>query len=158
MLAGSVAGTVAAVAAAMVVGIAPIASAAPSEQHCLEQHCLAAEAPTIRQGPANVQIVTSPKAMPAVFPHTNNPKWRGLGYNARWATVGHNPKWQDFGYDPKWDGFQPSRHIAPMPAPGISLREVEGPRPRRCASSTGTSIGYKLLRRCDQVLTTLGTE
>ena len=106
----------AAVAAAMVVGIAPIASAAPSEQHCLEQHCLEAEAPTIRQGPANVQIVTSPEAMPAVFPHTNNPKWRGLGYNARWPMVGHNPKWQDFGYSPRWDGFQPSRHIAPMPA------------------------------------------
>jgi len=117
VLAGSVAGTVAAVAAAMAAGIAPMASAAPSEQHCLEQHCLEAEAPTIRQGPANVQIVTSPKAMPAVFPHTNNPEWRGLGYNARWPTVGHNPKWQDFGYDPKWDGFQPSRHITPMPAP-----------------------------------------
>ncbi len=79
VLAGSVAGTVAAVAAAMAVGIAPIASAAPSEQHCLEQHCLAAEAPTIRQGPANVQIVTSPKDLPAVFPLTNNPRWRGLG-------------------------------------------------------------------------------
>src|ERR1700704_2213478 len=117
VLTGSVAGTVAAVAAAMAVGIAPIASAAPSEQHCLEQHCLEVEAPTIRQGPANVQIVTSPKAMPAVLPHTNNPKWRGLGYNARWPTLGHNPKWQDFGYDPKWDGFQHSRHIAPMPAP-----------------------------------------
>jgi hypothetical protein len=65
-----------------------------------------------------VQIFTSPKAMPAVFPHTKNPKWRGLGYNARWPTLGHNPKWQDFGYDPKWDGFQPSRPIAPMPAPG----------------------------------------
>jgi len=125
VLAGSVAGTVAAVAAAMAVGIAPIASAAPSEQHCLEQHCLAAEAPTIRQGPANVQIVTSPKAMPAVFPHTNNPKWRGLGYNARWPTLGHNPKWQDFGYSPRWDGFQ----TALLPDPGISLPQVAGPRP-----------------------------
>jgi H+/Cl- antiporter ClcA len=127
VLAGSVAGTVAAVAAAMAVGIAPIAAAAPSEQHCLEQHCLAAEAPTIRQGPANVQIVTSPKAMPAVFPHTNNPKWRGLGYNARWPTLGHNPKWQDFGYSPRWNGFQ----TALLPDPGISLPEVEGPRPLR---------------------------
>lgn len=124
-LAGSVAGTVAALAAVMAVGIAPIASAAPSEQHCLEQHCLEAEAPTICQGPANVQIFTSPNALPAVFPHTNNPKWRGLGYNARWPTMGHNPKWQDFGYDPKWDGFQPSRHIAPMPRARISLPEVE---------------------------------
>jgi hypothetical protein len=77
-----------------------------------------AAAPTICQGPANVQISTSPKAMPAVFPHSNNPKWRALGYNARWPTSGHNPKWQDFGYDPKWDGFQPPRHIAAMPAPG----------------------------------------
>jgi hypothetical protein len=125
VLAGSVAGTVAAVAAAMAVGIAPIAAAAPSEQHCLEQHCLAAEAPTIRQGPANVQIVTSPKAMPAVFPHTNNPKWRGLGYNARWPTLGHNPKWQDFGYSPRWNGFQ----TALLPDPGMGLPEVEGPRP-----------------------------
>jgi hypothetical protein len=116
VLAGSVAGTVAAVAAAMALGIAPIASAAPSEQHCLEQHCLAAEAPTISQRPGNVQIFTSPKAMPAL-PHTNNPKWRGLGYNARWPTLGHNPKWQDFGYDPKWDGFQ----TALLPDPGISL-------------------------------------
>ena len=78
----------------------------------------------MRQGPANVQIVTSPKAMPAVFPHTNNPKWRGLGYNARWPTLGHNPKWQDFGYSPRWDGFQ----TALLPDPGISLPEVEGPR------------------------------
>jgi hypothetical protein len=44
-----------------------------------------------------------------------------LRYNARRPTLGHNPKWQDFGYDPKWDGFQPPRHIAPKPAPGISL-------------------------------------
>ncbi len=106
---------VAAVAAAMAVRIAPIASAAPSEPHCLEQHCLAAEAPTIRQGPASVEIVTSPKDLPAVFPRSNNPKWRGLGYDARWPTLGHNPKWQDFGYSPKWDGFQPPRHIAPIP-------------------------------------------
>lgn len=117
VLAGSVAATVAAIIAAIAVGIAPMASAAPSEQHCLEQHCFEAAAPAIRQGPANVQIITSPETTPAVFPHTNNPKWRGLGYNARWPTLGHNPKWQDFGYDPKWDGFQPSRHIAPMPAP-----------------------------------------
>jgi hypothetical protein len=96
-LAGSVAVTVATVFAAVAVGIAPMASAAPSERHCLEQHCLAAEAPTIRQGPANVQIVTSPKALPTVFPGTNNPRWRGLGYNARWPKLGHNPKWEDFG-------------------------------------------------------------
>ena len=72
-----------------------------------------------------MQIVTSPKAMPAVFPHTNNPKWRGLGYNARWPTLGHNPKWQDFGYSPRWEGFQ----TALLPDPGISLPQVAGPRP-----------------------------
>ena len=82
----------------------------------LAQHCLQAAAPTISQGEGNVQIFTSPKVMPAVFPHTNNPRWRGLGYNARWPALGHDPKWQNFGYGPKWDGFQPSRHIAPLPA------------------------------------------
>ena len=101
--------------AAIAIAAAPIASAAPSEQQCLKQHCLEAGAPPISQRPGNVQIFTSPKAMPAVFPPTNNPKWRGLGYNARWPTLGHNPKWQDFGYSPRWEGFQPSRHIAPMP-------------------------------------------
>jgi hypothetical protein len=116
VLAGSVAGVAAAVAATVAVGIAPIASAAPSERHCLEQHCLEAKAPTVSQGPANVQISTSPKALPAVFPHSKNPKWRGLGYNARWPTLGHNPKWQDFGYDPKWDGFQPPRPAPPRSA------------------------------------------
>jgi hypothetical protein len=160
VLAGSVAGTVAAVAAAMAVGIAPIAAAAPSEQHCLEQHCLAAEAPTIRQGPANVQIVTSPKAMPAVFPHTNNPKWRGLGYNARWPTLGHNPKWQDFGYSPRWDGFQ----TALLPDPGISPPQVAGPRPlpmrniNRYIDRQQTAAAGATCCGCDQVLTTVGTE
>ena len=151
VLGGSVAGTLAAVVAAMAVGIAPIVSAAPSEQHCLEQHCLEAEAPTIRQGPANVQILTSPKAMPAVFPHSNNPKWRGLGYNARWPTLGHNPRWQDFGYDPKWDGFQPSRHIAAMPAPAFAC-------PSR-GTQTAADAHHQPVRRsatncsagCDQV-------
>ena len=99
------------------IAAAPTASAAPSEQQCLQQHCLAADAPTISQRPGNVQIVTSPKAMPAVFPYTDNPKWRGLGYNARWPTLGHNPKWQDFGYSPRWEGFQ----TALLPDPGISL-------------------------------------
>ena len=109
--------SLAAGAAAIGIAAAPIASAAPSEQQCLAQHCLAAEAPTISQRPGNAQIFTSTKALPA-FPHTNNPEWRGLGYNARWPTLGHNPKWQDFGYDPKWDGSQPSRHIVAMPVLG----------------------------------------
>ena len=98
--------SLAAGAAAIAIAAAPIASAAPSEQRCLAQHCLEVEAPTISQQPDNVQIFTSPKALPAL-PHTNNPQWRGLGYDARWPALGHNPKWQDFGYDPKWDGFQP---------------------------------------------------
>lgn len=103
-------------AAAIAIAAAPIALAAPSERQCLEQHCLEAGAPTISQRPGNVQIFISPKDMPAVFPHSNNPKWRGLRYDARWPALGHNPKWQDFGYSPKWDGFQPSRLIALTPA------------------------------------------
>ena len=103
-----------AAAAAIAIAAAPIASAAPNEQQCLAQDCLAAEAPTISQRPGNVQIITSPKALPAL-PRTNNPQWRGLGYNARWPTLGHNPKWVNFGYDPKWVGFQTAR----LPDPGI---------------------------------------
>ena len=111
----AVAGTV--TAAALAVGIAPTVSAGPSEHRCLEQRCLDAEAPTIHQGPANVQISTSPKALPAMFPRSSNPMWRGLGYNARWPVLGHNPKWQNFGYDPKWQGFQPLWHFPRVPAP-----------------------------------------
>ena len=88
------------------IAAAPIASAAPSEQQCLAQHCLEVEASTVSQGRGNVQIFSSPKAMPAMFPHSHNPKWSGLGYNGRWPTLGHNPNWQDFGYSPRWDGFQ----------------------------------------------------
>jgi hypothetical protein len=109
-------------AAAIAIPAAPIASAAPSQQQCLEQHCLEVDAPTISQRPGNVQIVTSPKALPALFPPTNDPKWLGSGYDAKWPTLGHNPKWQNFGYDPKWDGFQ----TALLPDPGIR----EGPAPR----------------------------
>jgi hypothetical protein len=105
-------------AVAIAIAPAPIASAAPSEQRCLEQHCLEVEGPTISQRPGDVQIFASPKTMPAVFLYSNNPKWRGLDYDGRWPTLGHNPKWQDFGYSPKWDGFQPSRHIVAMPVPG----------------------------------------
>jgi hypothetical protein len=106
-------------AAAIAIAAAPIASAAPSEQQCLEQHCLAADAPTISQEPGNVQISASPKALPAAFPHSHDPKWSGVGYDGRWPTLGHNPKWQDFGYSPRWDGFQTEL----LPDPGIR----EGP-------------------------------
>jgi hypothetical protein len=89
----------AAAVAAVAIATAPSAAAAPSEQPCFvpESTCHA---------PGNVQIFSSPHSLPAVFPHSNNPKWRGLGYNPRWPALGHNPKWQDFGYDPKWNGFQ----------------------------------------------------
>ena len=102
-------------AAAIAIAAAPIASAAPSEQQCLEQHCLAAEAPILSQRPGNVQIVTSPKDLPAVFAHTNDANWRGLGYDARWGSLGYDPKWRNFGYDARWNGFQTAR----LPAPGI---------------------------------------
>ena len=58
--------SLAAGAAAIAIAAAPIASAAPSEQRCLAQHCLEVEAPTISQQPDNVQIFTSPKALPAL--------------------------------------------------------------------------------------------
>ena len=67
------------------IAAAPIASAAPSEQQCLALHCLEVEAPTVSQGRGNVQIFTSAKAMPAMFPHSHNPEWSGLGYDGRWA-------------------------------------------------------------------------
>jgi len=108
----ALAGCVAGAMAALAVAIAPIASAAPTEQHCLEQHCLAAGTPLISQGTGNVQIVSSPTTLPMVSPHTNNPKWSGLGYNARWPVQGHDPKWQEFGYSPRWNGFQPLRQAA----------------------------------------------
>ena len=107
--------SLAAGAAAMAIAAAPIASAAPSEQRCLKQHCFEVEAPTISQEPGNVQISASPKALPAVFPHSHDPKWSGVGYDGRWPTLGHNPKWQDFGYSPRWDGFQTEL----LPDPGI---------------------------------------
>jgi hypothetical protein len=63
----------------MAIAAAPIASAAPSEQRCLEQHCLEVEAPTISQEPGNVQISASPKALPAVSPTATIPS------GAEWA-------------------------------------------------------------------------
>src|SRR6478609_10813215 len=102
-------------AAAIAIAAAPIASAAPSEQQCLEQHCLAAEVSIISQRPGNVQIVTSPKDLPAMLPHTNDPNWRGLGYDGRWAYLGYDPRWRDFGYDARWNGFQTEL----LPRPGI---------------------------------------
>jgi hypothetical protein len=89
----------AAAVAAMAIATAPSASAAPSEQPCFVPGSTC-------HAPGNVQIFSSPHALPAVFPHSSNPRWRGLGYNPRWPALGHNPKWQDFGYNPRWNGFQ----------------------------------------------------
>jgi len=89
----------AAAVAAMAIATAPSASAAPSEQPCFVPGSTC-------HAPGNVQIFSSPHAAPAVFPHSSNPRWRGLGYNSRWPALGHNPKWQDFGYNPKYNGFQ----------------------------------------------------
>ena len=89
----------AAAVAAMAIATAPSAAAAPSEQPCFVPGSTC-------HTPGNVQIFSSPHALPAVFPHSKNPKWRGVGYNPKWPALGHNPKWQDFGYNPKWNGFQ----------------------------------------------------
>jgi hypothetical protein len=62
-----------------------------------------------------VQIVTSPEDLPAMLPHTNDPNWRGLGYDGRWAYLGYDPRWRDFGYDARWNGFQTEL----LPRPGI---------------------------------------
>ena len=91
----------AAAAVAVAIATAPNASAAPSEQPCFDTG-----GSTTCQAPGNVQIFSSPEPLPAVFPHSNNPKWRALGYDPRWPALGHNPKWNGFGYDPKWNGFQ----------------------------------------------------
>jgi hypothetical protein len=99
-----------AAAAAIAIAAAPKASAAQSEQQCSD-----AGGSTNCQRPGNSQVHTSPRALPRVSPHSNNPKWRGLGYNARWPAVGHNPKWQAFGYDPKYSGFQPRPSVLRAP-------------------------------------------
>ena len=73
----------AAAAAAMAIATAPSASAAPSGQPCS-----GGGESTNCQRPGNVQVYTSPRSLPRVFPHSDNPKWRGLGYNARWPMIG----------------------------------------------------------------------
>jgi hypothetical protein len=92
----------AAAVAALAIAAAPSASAVPSEQPCF-----GTGGSTCHQALGNVQIVSSPPALPAVFPHSDNPRWRGLGYDPRWPALGHNPKWNGLGYDPRWNGFQP---------------------------------------------------
>jgi hypothetical protein len=85
--------------AAVAIATAASASAATSEQPCFVPGSTC-------HAPGDVQIFSSPPALPAVFPHSNNPKWRGLGYDPRWPALGHNPRWNGFGYDPRWNGFQ----------------------------------------------------
>ena len=89
-----------AAAAAIAIATAPSAWAAPSEQPCFD-----AGKPTNCQKRGNVQIHTSPHAVRPVYPHTHNPKYRGVGYQPKFPTLGHEPYWQEFGYDPRWNGF-----------------------------------------------------
>lgn len=110
-------------AAAIAIATAPSASAAPGEQ----PRSGGAES-TNCQRPGNVQVYTSPRALRRVFPHSNNPKWRGLGYNARWPTIGHNPKWLAFGYDPKYNGFQPRPSVLRAPQLPVSS-DLRAPTP-----------------------------
>ena len=91
-----------AAAAAVAIATAPSASAAPSGS-CLQ---------TCHGAAANVQIVASPQAIPRLYPTTNNPKWRGVGYN---------PKWQEFGYNPRYSGFQPRPLVSRPPLSGVAL-------------------------------------
>ncbi|MCW2688451.1 MAG: hypothetical protein JWR37_3341 [Mycobacterium sp.] len=77
----------AAAVAAMAIATAPSASAAPSQQPRFDTG-----GSTTCQAPGNVQIFSSPHALPAVFPHSKNPKWRGVGYNPKWPALGHNPE------------------------------------------------------------------
>jgi hypothetical protein len=135
----------AAAAAAMAIATAPSASAAPSGQPCS-----GAGESTNCQRPGNVELYTSPRALPQVFPHSGNPKWRGLGYSARWPVLGHNPKWQAFGYDPKYSGFQPRPSVLRAPQLPVSqdLR-CPTPSPSACtprnpnATDRGGSTTYQ---------------
>ncbi len=117
----------AAAAAAIAIAAAPNASAAPSEQHCSD-----AGGSTNCQRPGNAQVHASPHALPRVSPHSNNPNWRGLGYNARWPAVGHNPKWQAFGYDPKYSGFQPRPSVLRAP-------QLPVPQDLRCPARSSSA-------------------
>ncbi|PXX00740.1 hypothetical protein C8E89_1331 [Mycolicibacterium moriokaense] len=135
----------AAAAAAIAIATAPSASAAPSQQPCSG----GAES-TNCQRPGNVQVYTSPRALPRVFPHSGNPKWLGLGYNARWPVLGHNPRWQAFGYDPKYSGFQPRPSVLRAPQLPVSPDlQCPTPSPSTCtprnpnATNTGGSTTYQ---------------
>src|ERR1700752_717194 len=89
-------------AAAIAIATAPGASATPTEQPCSD----AGEATTCQRS-GTVQVYTSPRALPRVFPPSINPRWRDLGYSARFPEYGFDPKYQAFGYNPLYSGFQP---------------------------------------------------
>jgi hypothetical protein len=97
---GHSASLLAAAAAGIIIATAPNAWAAPSEQPCFD-----AGESTNCQTPGNAQIFTSPHTLSSTLPHTDNPRYRGVGYDPKWPTLGHNPKWQQFGYNPRWNGF-----------------------------------------------------
>jgi hypothetical protein len=117
----------AAAAAAMAIATAPSALAAPSEQPCSD-----AGESTNCQRLGNVQVYTSPRALPRVLPHSNNPKW------------------QAFGYNPKYSGFQPRPSVLRAPQLPVSqdLR-CPKPSPSACtprnpnATDTGGSTIYQ---------------
>jgi hypothetical protein len=97
-----------------------------------------------------MQVYASPRALPRVFPHSGNPKWRGLGYNARWPVLGHNPRWQAFGYDPKYSGFQPRPSVLrALQLPVSQDLRCPTPSPSTCtprnpnATGTGGSTTYQ---------------
>jgi hypothetical protein len=132
-------------AAAIAIATAPNASAAPSEQPCS-----GGGESTSCQRPGNAQVYTSPRALPRVFPHSNNPKWRGSGYSAKWPEYGHNPKWRAFGYDPKYSGFQPRSSVLRAPRVPVSPdRRCPTPSPSACtprnpnATDMGGSTTYQ---------------
>jgi len=72
----------AAAVAAMAIATAPSAAARRSEQPCFVPGSTC-------HTPGNAQIFSSPHALPARFPHSNNPRWLALGYNPRWPALGH---------------------------------------------------------------------
>lgn len=79
--------------AVLTLAAAPSAAAAPLRAMC--------PGPTICSS-GGTQTRSSSPLVRHVLPHSNNPRWRELGYNPRWPASGHNPKWQNFGHNPRW--------------------------------------------------------
>jgi hypothetical protein len=136
---GHSASLLATAAAGIVIATAPNAWAAASEQPCFE-----AGESTNCQTPGNAQISTSTHALSSTLPHTDNPRYRGVGYHPRWPTLGHNPKWQQFGYDPRWNGFH---HRVWAPTTCDFLMRFECPR------LPGSSRSFPVSRDAKRTLT-----